>query len=300
MFVAITNTLGRAAGTVLRSTSALSHTTPSGWNAELELAYRREPDGRTVPAVRRHLGPLRIQKGLLPEGPDLWHQIVVHPPGGVAGGDRLAIDVDVGPDAQALVTTPGATKWYRSSQDFTALQRVHLKLGPQASLEWLPMENIYFSGTSAALDFEVDIAAGARLLVFDLHCLGRPASGERFEAGSVQLRSRVRLEGALGFAEQASIGAGGLFQQSQAGLAGYPAFGTLLAFGGSLSQKSVDRIRALELPGDWAVTLLDQLLVMRWRGQHTHEGLTALREVWVNLREDVIGRPACRPRIWST
>ncbi|KPA93832.1 urease accessory protein UreD, partial [Pseudomonas asplenii] len=87
--------------------------TPS-WHAELELGYARFGD-TTRPVRRRHLGPLRVQKHLYAEGPEVCQHIIVHPPGGIAGGDRLDISAHVERDAWAQLTSPGAAKWYRAS-----------------------------------------------------------------------------------------------------------------------------------------------------------------------------------------
>ena len=87
--------------------------TPS-WHAELELSYARFGDS-TRPVLRRHLGPLRVQKHLYAEGPEVCQHIIVHPPGGIAGGDRLDIRASVGRDAWAQITSPGAAKWYRAA-----------------------------------------------------------------------------------------------------------------------------------------------------------------------------------------
>ena len=104
------------------------------WSAELELAYARDKD-RTIPVLRRHLGPLRIQKGLLPEGREVWHQIIVHPPGGIAGGDQLSLSLNLEKQARVLVTTPGAGKWYRAATQL-ALQKTRLRVAAGATLEW--------------------------------------------------------------------------------------------------------------------------------------------------------------------
>ena len=119
--------------------------TPS-WYAELELAYARFGES-SRPVLRRHLGPLRVQKHLYAEGPEVCQHIIVHPPGGIAGGDRLAIRARVEDGAWAQLTSPGAAKWYRANGP--AYQTLELHVSPGATLEWLPQETIVFSAAQA-------------------------------------------------------------------------------------------------------------------------------------------------------
>ena len=158
--------------------------TPS-WHAELELGYARVGDS-TRPIQRRHKGPLRVQKHLYAEGPEVCQHIIVHPPGGIASGDRLDISASVGRDAWAQITSPGAAKWYRAAAP--AYQQLEVRVAAGATLEWLPQETIIFSAAQAELSTAIDLEGDARLFYWDVVALGRPASGERFDLGHFQAR----------------------------------------------------------------------------------------------------------------
>jgi urease accessory protein len=156
------------------------------WHGSLALAFRLA-ETRTV--VRdRHEGPLRLLKSLHPEGDPACHAVVVHPPGGIVGGDRLAIGIEVGPGAHALATTPGATRFYRTTGE-PASQSVAAHVAPGARLEWLPLETLAYDGCDATSAVEVTLAAGvdghgpAEAMGWDVVALGLPASGAPFERG---------------------------------------------------------------------------------------------------------------------
>src|ERR1043165_8005430 len=117
------------------------------WLARLGADYRLER-GRCV-VSHEHDGPLRLLKSLYPEGDAICHSVLVHPPSGLVGGDTLDIAVTVGEGAHALVTTPGATRFYRSPDGAPATQRVRATLGEGARLEWLPLEAIAYPGCEA-------------------------------------------------------------------------------------------------------------------------------------------------------
>lgn len=278
----------------------------TGWQASLELAYARDAE-RTTPVLRRHAGPLRVQKGFTPEGPSVWHQVIVHPPGGIAAGDSLAIDVALQPGAQALITSPGAAKWYRGDGG-TASQRLAVAIGADASLEWLPLETIVFGGAHARLSSRFDLAPSARLIAGDLVCLGRPASGDAWLDGTLHVDLDVRTGGRLAFAERTRLTASPADRASAPGLGGRTAFGQLLAAGPEVDDGMVtacrDAIGALTGPepslGEGAVTRVDRILLVRWRGDAAEDGWRVLRAAWSALRPRLLGRAACPPRIWAT
>jgi len=162
------------------------------WEARLGLEYVKRAE-RTVLARRSHSGPLRVQRDLYPEGEGICHTIVVHPPGGVAGGDSLSINAILGLGSAALLTTPGAGKWYRT-QARPARQALEFDVADGASLEWLPQETILFDGTSAEMKTTVRLQRGAVYTGWEVLCFGRTASGHRFETGRLSQQTNILLE----------------------------------------------------------------------------------------------------------
>ena len=154
------------------------------WTGSLQLDYRSEPlrgQPRTI-VHDRHDGPLRVLASLYPEAPGVCHNVLVHPPGGLVGGDRLDIGVNVGEAAHALITTPGATRFYRSAGE-AALQAVDVRVARGARLEWLPLETIVHSGALADNRLRFALAPGAEMIGWDVLALGLPAAGEHFDLG---------------------------------------------------------------------------------------------------------------------
>ncbi|MEA1606665.1 urease accessory protein UreD [Pseudomonas spirodelae] len=269
--------------------------TPS-WHAELELGYGRDGDA-TRPTLRRHKGPLRVQKHLYAEGPQVCQHIIVHPPGGIAGGDRLDICATVGANAWAQLTSPGAAKWYRATGP--AYQSLKLRVEAGATLEWLPQETIVYAGAQAELSTDIDLLGDAKLLYWDIVALGRPASGERFDAGHFQAELNIRRDGQLLWHERQRVtGADGLLD-SPIGLDGKPVFATLLITG-EIDSELLERCRNLTTPVRGDLTQLPGLLVARCLASEALLARAWLIELWRLLRPELLGREAIPPRIWNT
>ncbi len=165
----------------LAGTPSSPRTALGRWPGQLSLRYARDAQGRTV-GHDTHEGPLRVLKALYPEGEGICHHVLVHPPGGVAGGDHLALNVQLAPHAHALVTTPGATRFYRTT-GAPAEQVATLSLAAGARLEWLPLEAIAYPGCLARNEVRFELAAGAQMLGWDLLALGLPAAAAEFTSG---------------------------------------------------------------------------------------------------------------------
>lgn len=257
------------------------------WKAQLALRFASE-NGRTVLAERSQEGPLVVQKMLYPEGPGVCHAIVVHPPGGIAGGDELSLEVKA--EGHALLTTPGAAKWYRSVGSWA---RQKLSFEVSGTLEWLPRETIVFDGALAALDCEVRLGNGARYIGWDVVCLGRTGSGERFESGQMKIDTRIYRDDKLLWLERGAIFGGGALLASPVGLGGRTVFGSFLATGVPLGLAAESRKHSV-------VTQVADLLVGRYLGDSTEQAFRQFTNLWRVLRPAVAGREAVAPRIWST
>ena len=273
--------------------------TAPGWHASLSLVFSCV-DGHTRLARRAHRGPLVVQRPLYPEGGGVCQCIVVHPPAGIAGGDRLVLDVEIEAGAHVQLTTPGATKWHRAGGR-EAAQHTSIRVGSGAVLEWMPQGSIVFDGAHAHATLRVDLAASASFIGWDVVCLGRTAAGERFAQGTWRQWVDARRDDALIWSERASVRGGSSMLQSRAGLYGSPVFGTFVAMGTSIDDRMLGACRALApAQGEGVVTRLPQALVARYRGDATEAAHGFFCALWTLVRPAMLGRAAVLPRIWST
>ena len=273
----------------------------SPWTARLELDVARRAGASRLVRCAHH-GPLRVQKPLYPEGPDVCHAIVLHPPAGIAGGDELAIDVALGRDAHALLTTPGAGKWYRSAGPW-AKQAVTLKVSRGATAEWLPQESILFDGAQAMMSTRIELEEGAHFIGLETLCFGRRASGERITRGRLRLSTDIWLGDRLLWRERGDLGGDSPLHASPIGLAGRSVSATLLAAGADIPRALLDDCRtasSAEEAALYGVTALPQLLVARYLGDSAEAARGWFVGLWRHLRPALVGREAAPPRIWNT
>jgi len=285
--------------------TALPATKPEqsiGWKAKLALGYIARAE-RTVLAHRSRRGPLAIQRAFYPEGP-VCHSYILHPPGGVVGGDELLIDVSLEANAQALLTTPGATKFYRSLGQ-RAHQVQNFSVSENACLEWLPQETIFFPGANAALSTKLQLDAQAKYIGWEVHCLGRPSNKEMFESGQLLFSTELERDGKPLYKERLPLNTDAVLKATS-GLNGYPVTATLIALPATqealeLSRKACEGFIKLGMAdGLAAPTLLDDVLVVRYLGNSTEQAHRLFRNLWLSIRPLVNGLKAVPPRIWST
>lgn len=279
--------------------AAASTAARTPWQARLGLQFSRR-ELRTSLVRRTHEGPLVVQKPLYPEGDAVCHCIVIHPPGGIAGGDSLQLDVDVEQRAFAQLTTPGATKWYRAG-GHAASSTVTIRAGDGAVVEWMPQGTIVYHGAEATAMLAVDLRGDATYIGWDVVCLGRTASAERFDAGEWRQRVDVRRDGALIWSERAVLAGASMQMNSLSGLNGAPVFGTFMAMAMTIDDSLLAQVRGMApASGEGVVTRFPGALVARYRGHASAAAQAWFIALWTLVRPALTSRPAIPPRIWNT
>ncbi len=274
-----------------------------GWRGHLALDYR-DAGGRSI--VRdRHDGPLRVLRSLHPEGA-VCHSVLVHPPGGIVGGDQLSIAIGLEPGAHALVTTPGATRFYRSS-GATAEQSTRIVAAAGSRIEWLPLETIAYSGCEATNRTSCHLEPGAEMIGWDLTALGLPASDLPFVAGrfsqSIELPGRW-LDRATTRADDARL------LDSPLGWNGRRVLATMwFAAGAALAEPRRDQLlaaareasRGHDLAASTGATSpQDGIVVVRALADRVEPAMDLMVRTWRAWRPVAWGLAACVPRVWST
>jgi urease accessory protein len=273
------------------------------WQARLSLGFA-DDNGTTRLVERSHSGPLRVQKPLYPEGAEVCHAIVIHPPGGVVGGDELTIAASVQNHANALITTPGAAKWYKANNRISR-QDVRLDIGAHASLEWLPQETIFFNAAHVRLNHTVSLAKDATYIGCEILCFGRTASGESFDVGHIEQNTSIRRDGRLIWFEQGVLSGDSSSMNSPLALAGRTVCATMIAVGKTLSSDVINSVReqgciVAEPAGLFGATQMKSVLVVRYLGNSSETARKLMMLAWQRLRPEMLGREAVVPRIWNT
>ncbi len=275
-----------------------------GWQGQLHIHYRRDGD-RSV-THDRHSGPLRVLQSLYPEGWRVCHHVLVHPPGGIVGGDVLDIDLQLDADAHALITTPGATRFYRTAGE-RAAQRLVAKLAPGARLEWLPLETIAYSGCIAENVLCFELAPGAEMMGWDVLALGLPAAGQGFDDGS--FLSSVSLPNV--WLERGHIHASDRrLLHGPLGFAGHCVLATMWFAAGSplaparrdaLLDAAREAVLGHALKTSAGVTSPhDEVVVLRVLAPRVEPAMQLLAAVWARWRSVAWSLAAVAPRVWRT
>ena len=277
--------------------------TPMIWHAQLHLDYAFERE-RSV-ARFRHEGPIRILQSLYPEGDSICHNVLVHPPGGFVGGDVMDIHITTALHSHGLITTPGATRFYRSEQGIS-INTVKARLEEGSRLEWLPLESLAYPGCDALNQIEFHLAPSAELMAWDITTLGLDQATAPFSTG--QFIQHMEIPGV--WLERGVINAlDHRLLTSPLGLAGHRCIATLVFASGS--PLSLDRVQSAlgtvqglidqhALKSTAGVTQASpQVLVLRVLAPMVEPAMQLLRTVWACWRQDLWKIPAPPSRLWN-
>jgi urease accessory protein len=273
------------------------------WHARLQLDYSFESPGSVT--RYRHEGPLRVLQSLYPEGDAVCHNVLVHPPGGLVSGDTLDIAVSASGTSHGLITTPGATRFYRSSGD-VAVQRTRITVRDQARIEWLPMEALCYDGCVAENHLQIELDPQSEAMAWDLSALGLPQAQLPFERG--QLLQRIEIPGL--WLEQGRLDAADTrLMAGPVGLDGHRCMATIFFASGTKMERgrrerALDAARAvldahaLRLTAG-ATSPNEQVVVVRVLAPLVEPAMDLLKQVWLTWRSELWGLPGTSPRIWA-
>lgn len=286
---------------------AVISTPTQGWQARLALGFQRQ-GSRTILSSCAHRGPLQVQRPFYPEGEAVCHVAILHPPGGVVGGDDLQLDAAFAAGTHGFVTTPAAGKFYRSAGP-TACQTQRLTVAPGATLEWLPQESIVYAGAQVHAATHIMLHGDARFIGWEVLCLGRPAAGEDFTTGDIRQDVELWRDGEPVYLEHGRYSGDAPLRTARWGLQGRPVSAALWC--SPAVPEAVPTIRAewLKLTAtlppipeqEWAtVTAMDGVLIGRYLGPSTARARRFLIRAWNLLRPMLLNRPSCPSRFWNT
>lgn len=277
---------------------------PVHWLAELTLDFDAKND-RSYLAKKQHNGPLVIQKTLYPEGDAVCHGIIIHPPGGVAGGDELKLNVNLQANANALLTTPGSGKWYKANGT-EASQHLKFDLAENASLEWLPQDNILFDGSIVNFTADIELSADAKYVGWEITCFGRLAKGESWQTGKLKQKLVIKRADKTIWQESAHLQSNDRFFQSSIGLGGNVVSATFVIAAGAVPAELLAQCQQFEIDNasdnkaKFGVSALPQIFSARYIGMSAQSARFYFEGLWHILRPWYASRSAVRPRIWNT
>lgn len=274
--------------------------TITNWRANLTLGFEQRKD-KTVLCKNEHYGPLLVQKPFYPEGKVTCHIYLLHPPGGVVQGDRLNIDVDVSTNAHALITTPAASKFYRSTGKLSTLKQT-INLKDNSKIEWLPQETLLFDNSQVELTTIIHLQGDARFIGWEMLCLGRTASKQKFVAGSCRQYFEIWRDNIPEFIERSHIQGGTPVHTEKWGLAALPLTATMVATHAKRKQLLAIQsyIESIDSDDLLSVTLKKELLICRFLGRQAEVARKHFTHIWQLIRPQIMGKKAMEPRIWNT
>lgn len=265
------------------------------WTGQLELGFSLK-EGRSILSKCNHSGPFLVQRSFYSRD-DLStpHVYLLHPSGGLVGGDRLVLFTHLEPGSCALLTTPGSSKFY-STNGMYALQEYTFNLQKNSILEWIPQSSIFFSKTKAKIKTIFNLEEGSKIIAFEMLCFqntrlhSNPEEVDNFLQvvlpSSVGLRDRFRVN-ELDYMSKLNG-----FQISALFFA-VPSDEVILKKVRKLMKSMLNTYIG-------GATLLDELLIVKLLGNNNQKLNELLHSMWSVARLNIIGKKSVIPRIWFT
>lgn len=267
-------------------------------NGALELGYAAERGATRL----AHLFQSDPCRALFPRGEldDVDQTVLLTTSGGLAGGDRIRMQVRCGPGARQVVTPQAAEKIYRAIDAATEIE-IDLQVAPGAWLEWVPQETILFDRSRLRRRVQIDVAAGGTLLAGDILSFGRAAHGESYGEGALFDRWEVCCDGRLVWADRLRLDDPKRALAHPAGFAGARAYGTIVHVGAEAASYLPAIRAAIEAGGTRAAaTVIEGILLVRFLAASTAELRADYARIWSCLRQAAAGLPPRMPRIWHS
>ncbi|MBE9010339.1 urease accessory protein UreD [Pseudanabaenaceae cyanobacterium LEGE 13415] len=275
-----------------------SDLSPNDWHGILRLDFENR---RGVTHLSRNQGqaPLKVQRPFYPEGGGVCHCVIMHTAGGIVGGDRLSFEFRLAPESQALITTPAASKIYRTNGR-EAVQTIEIEIANGACLEWLPLDAIVFNQASFRQEMKINLAPSAEWIGWEMTRFGRSARGERFIEGNWRSQTEVWQDGKPIWIDRQWLPGSETTFNSPHGLAGCPVVASFVWIGKTVDSEWIEKARSLwtGTSGEIGVTRLPLGLLCRYRGHSSTEARRWLIAVWGMVRA-ISHRPICIPRVWQ-
>lgn len=273
---------------------------PASWKATLDLSFVKK-NNKTILAKKKHLGPLMVQKPFYPESHSCCHVYLIHPPGGIVGGDTLNLTAELNEHSHALITTPTATKFYRSNGN-QASQSQNILLEKNAILEWLPQETIYYNDSYASSNTRISTSINNKFFAWEIQCLGLPAQKEFFDSGNCRQKLEIWHDSLPILIETNHLVGGDKLLSSNWGMQGFTSIGTFIVSenGNIISREAIKKLSQKYEGLSTAFTSINGVFVIRAMSACTEKIKEYFIHIWKTLRPQILNLEPCPPRIWST
>lgn len=287
----------------LHAVPAETKTAHTPLQARLSLGFERDSEITRL-TEKNHFGPLLVQKPFYPEGKEVCHVVIVHPPGGIVGGDELSISARVGASASAQITTPGASKWYKAN-GHVSQQKISIEVQAGGSLEWVPQETIFFDNANVMVDHQVTLEKDAVYIGCEIWCFGRTASGESFNNGQIRQRTTIQRDGKKIWLEQIRLRGGSQAMKDSLALAGKTVCATLILTGKTINPSLIElaRVEAESITkgiGEIGISQFKSIVIVRYLGDSSEAARHVMLRAWALFRPEIVGRTGIVPRMWNT